>query len=291
MRLTKHGSSVPVLIGLVAAVLAFPAAAQDSKQPSPPAPPAAATAAAPALEPKALEILKAASARLAAAHAMSFTATVSYESPSVFGPALVYSTRSDVTMQRPNKLRVITPADGPATEFYYDGKTMTAFAPAENLVATAVAPATTDATLAAAYDAAAIYFPFTDLIVADPYADLAEGLKVAFYIGQSNVIGGTTTDMVAFANDGVFAQIWVGTEDKLPRKLRAVYLNDPQMLRHDMDLSNWNLAPKIAPDAFSATKAVSAMHIAFARPDAKPVGALAQPPMTAPNPVKPTKAP
>ena len=131
---------------------------------------------------------------------MTFTAVVSYESPSVFGPALVYTTRSDVTLQRPDKLRVITPADGPATEFYYDGKTMTAFAPAENLIATAVAPATIDATLAAAFDSAAIYFPFTDLVVADPYKDLAEGLEVAFYIGQSKEVGGTTTDMVAFAN-------------------------------------------------------------------------------------------
>ena len=49
----------------------------------------------------------------------------------------------------------------------------------------------------------------------------------------------------------MFAQIWIGADDKLPRKLRAVYLNDPLMLRHDMDLSNWLLDPKIAPGMFS----------------------------------------
>lgn len=291
-------------IAIAASLLGAYAFAQDAKQPpaAPSAPGSVVVDAAPAkptalqLEPKALELLKAASDRLTAAKSMTFTAVVNYESPSAFGPALVYSTRSEVTMQRPNKLRVITPGDGPATEFYYDGKTMSAFAPAENLVATAVAPATIDATLASAYDTAAIYYPFTDLIVADPYKDLAEGLKVAFYIGQSNVVGGTTTDMVAFANDNVFAQIWIGADDKLPRKLRAVYLNDPQMLRHDMDLSNWKLDSQFAADTFSATKAVSAMHIAFARPDVKPVAAVpqgggVQPPMTAPTAPKPTKAP
>jgi hypothetical protein len=77
----------------------------------------------------------------------------------------------------------------------------------------------------------------------------------------------------------------------LPRKLRAVYLNDPQFLRHDMDLSNWKLDPNIAADAFTAPKAASAMHIAFARPDAKAANAAAQPPMTAPTAPKPTKAP
>jgi hypothetical protein len=251
----------------------------------------AAAAPAPQLETKGLDLLKAASARLAAAKTMTFTAVVSYESPSVFGPALVYTTRSDVTLQRPNKLRVVTPGDGPATEFYYDGQTMTAYAPAENLIATAVAPATIDATLAAAFNDAAIYFPFTDLMVADPYKDLAEGLQVAFYIGKSNEVGGTTTDMVAFANSGVFAQIWIGADDKLPRKLRAVYLNDPLLLRHDMDLSNWKLDPKVTPDMFTVAKAASAVHIAFARPDAGAPKAGTPPAVTPPTAPKPVQAP
>ena len=71
-------------------------------------------------------------------------------------------------MQRPDKLGVLTAGDGPASEFYYDGKTMMAFAPAENLVAVADAPPTIDAALKAAYDSAAIYFPFTDVLVATP---------------------------------------------------------------------------------------------------------------------------
>ena len=162
------------------------------------------------LEPRAIEILKAASARLAAAKSMAFTAVVSYESPSRLGPPLVYATKSEVTLQRPDKLKVISLGDGPPSEFYYDGKVMMAFAPTENLVAVADAPPTIDAALQAAYDSAAIYFPFTDVIVADPYKDIADGLKVAFYIGQSNIVGGTTTDMVAYVTGDVFVQIWIG---------------------------------------------------------------------------------
>ena len=86
---------------------------------------------------------------------MRFTAVISYESPSRLGPPLVYTTTSEVTLQRPDKLRVLTPGDGPASEFYYDGKTMLAFVPAENLVAVADAPPTLDPALKAAYDAAA----------------------------------------------------------------------------------------------------------------------------------------
>jgi hypothetical protein len=182
----------------------------------------------------------------------------------------VYTTTSEVTLQRPDKLRVITPGDGPASEFYDDGKTMMAFEPAANLVAVAEAPPTIDAALKAAYDAAAIYFPFTDLIVADPYGAIADGLTHAFSIGQSHVVGDTTTDMVAYASDVAFVQIWIGTDDKLPRRVRTVYRDDPSRLRHQMDLSNWQLDGAVPAEAFASASAASATRIAFARPDPQP---------------------
>jgi hypothetical protein len=226
----------------------------------------------PVLEPKAIDLLKAASDRLAAARAMRFTAVVSYESPSSLGPPLIYTTRSDVVMKRPDKLRVITSADGPASEFYYDGATMTAFEPTANLAAVAEAPPTVDAALKVAYDSAAIYFPFSDVIVSDPYHDIADGLTRAFYIGQSHVVGGTTTDMIAYTNGAVFVQAWIGTEDKLPRMVRAVYRDDPSQLRHQMELSDWWIDVDIPPGVFTSSKAAAAPRIPFARPDLMPRG-------------------
>jgi hypothetical protein len=221
------------------------------------------------LEPKALAIIKAACERLAAARTMRFTAVVTYENPSLLGTPLAYTTESEVTLQRPDKLRVITFADGPASEFYYNGKTMTAFAPAENLVAVTEAPPTIDAALKVAFTSAAIYFPFTDLIVSDPYRDLSDGLILAFYIGQSKVVGGILTDMVAYANNDVFVQAWIGNKDKLPRMVRAVYRSDPARLRNQLELSNWQLNVNVQPEDFVAKDAAGAKPIAFARPDAK----------------------
>src|SRR6266567_2532851 len=220
----------------------------------------------PSLEPKALDILKAASSRLAAARTVKFTAVDFYESSSRHGHPLAVTTKSEVTLQRPDKLRVITSADGPASEFYYDGKKMMAYAPAENLVAVAEAPPTIDAALEAAYHSAAIYFTFTDLIVADPYKDMAEGLTLAYYIGQSRVVGQTTTDMLAYVDKGVFVQIWIGAEDKLPRLLHAIYLDDPERLRHNLILSDWQLDAAIPADTFGSSKAASANPMPFAHP-------------------------
>jgi len=230
---------------------------------------AAPSALEPVLEPRAIDLLKAASGRLAAARSMRFTAVISYEHPSLLGPPLVYTTKSDVVLQRPDKLRVITSGDGPPSEFYYDGKTMMAFEPVANLVAVAEAPPTIDGALKAAYDSAAIYFPFSDVVVADPYQDVADGLKHAFYIGQSHVVGGTTTDMVAYASDAVFVQIWIGTEDKLPRMLRAVYRADRSQMRHQMELSNWWLDLDVPPGVFTSSRAAAAPRIPFAPPDPK----------------------
>jgi len=132
----------------------------------------------PDLEPKAIELLKAVSSRLGAAHTVSFTAVQIFESPSRQGPPLAYAKKTDVTLERPDKMRVIISGDGPGSEFYYNGKTMMAFAPAENLLAVSDAPPTIDAMLEAVYHSAGIFFTFTDLVVADPYKDMAEGLTL-----------------------------------------------------------------------------------------------------------------
>src|SRR6266446_6813201 len=220
----------------------------------------------PSLEPKALDILKAASSRLAAAHTMKFTAIHFYESPSRQGHPLAFTTKSEVILQRPDKLRVIMSADGPASEFYYDGKKMMAYAPAENLVAIADAPGTLDAALEQAYHSAAIYFPFDDWIVTDPYKEMSDGMQLAYYIGQSKVVGGTTTDMVAYIDHGVFIQAWIGADDKLPRLLHATYLEDPERLRHTLVLSDWQLDPAVPADSFTSAKAASANPMPFAHP-------------------------
>jgi hypothetical protein len=220
------------------------------------------------LEPRAVDLLKAMSARLAAAKTMSFTAVASFEFPSQLGPPIVYTTRYDVTMARPDKLRVLMPGDGPASEFYYDGKAMVAYAPVENLAAVAAAPPTIEGALQAAYKTASIYFPFTDLLLPDPYAALGDGM-LAFYIGPSGVVGGVKTEMVAWANKDVFLQIWIGVDDKLPRRVRAVFAADPLQLRHDLVIDNWQLDGPVAAEVFASAKAASAGRMEFATPTVK----------------------
>ena len=261
----------------VALTLAASAALAQAPKPTPA--PAAARKAAPKTaaaprpvptpETKAVEILKASCAKLAAAGSLSFTALAAYEVPSLWGPPLIYGRISEVALQRPDKLAVITVGDGPRTEFYDDGKVMMSFHPAENLVAVTDAPSSIDAALEKLYNIGGTYFPFTDVIVADPWKDMADGLTGAFYVAESNLIGGVTTDVVAYETNGVFVQMWIGKDDQLPRMARAMYLDDPLQLRYSVQLSNWQLNPAVGPEKFTTTKAASADKIPFNHPKMK----------------------
>src|SRR5882762_10989004 len=142
----------------------------------------------PDLEPKALQLLKASSDHLAAAHIVSFTAVEIFEHPSRHGHPLAYSTRSDVT------------------------------------------------------------------------------------------------DMVAYIDNGVFVQMWIGTEDRLPLMLHAVFLDDPEQLRHELQLSNWQLEVAVPPESFAFANAGSAKRIQFAHPHPQPrPGAKVRAEAKAPN--------
>lgn len=229
------------------------------------------------VEPKAVEVLKAMSAKLATAGSLSFHAVTTYESPSVYGPSLAYTTSSVVTLQRPDKLKVVTTGDGPATEFYYDGRKMSAYAPEEKLVATTDAPSSIDAMLKSVYEISGTYFPFTDVIVADPYSDIAKTLTLAFTVGQSKVVGGVTTDILAYESEGVFVQIWVGVEDRMPRMARAVYYDDPLGLRHQVEMSDWKLNAKLDADAFTANPGSDVAAVGFAHPKTRQAPAAPKP--------------
>jgi hypothetical protein len=274
-------SSLCLVLAALAAAFPLGAALRaqqspETRAPAQSAPPAEETRRAPApvdldlqvvLEPQAIDLLKAASRRLAAAKTMTFTALATYESLARTGQPLAYTTLSEVTLQRPDKLRVITPADGPRSEFYYDGKQMMAYEPDAGMVAVADAPPTIDAMLKAAFDKAGLYFPFTDFIVADPYQDVAAGLKLAFVVGQSHVVGGTTSDIIVLVDPRAQVELWIDAKEKLPLMARATFFDEPNNYRHVVEFSNWRLDPAIPADAFWSAMAAGAKRIEFEHPE------------------------
>ena len=213
------------------------------------------------LEPKAMDLLKAISARLAKAKAMSFTATVRYEYPSRLGPPIVYTTRYDVTMQRPDKLTILIPGDGPASEFDYDGKAMIAYAPAEDLVAVAEAPPTIEEALKAGTKRPR--FTFRSAISSRRSLCRADRRRHPRVLHRALGRGRRCQDRHGgLGEQGVFVQIWIGADDKLPRRVGP---STPRTRCSAPRAGALELAarPVVAPDTFMSDKARAANRIPF----------------------------
>lgn len=254
-----------ILLPLAVAALSCAAVPVLAQQAAPAAP--AAQAKAPLMEPKALDILKAMSAKLGSAKSIAFTVTTAFDQPGQNNQPIFYGTKSNVALVRPNKFAVVTLGDGPRSAFYYNGKDMVVALPEKNLVAVADAPGNVEDMLAQAFDKAGIYFPWVDLVTANPYGEIEKGLKTAFYIGQSKIIGDTVTDMVAFANANVMVQMWIGAKDRLPRLVSIVPVEAGQRGRQMIQFSNWSLNKSISASTFESKERKSAKKIEFAKPE------------------------
>lgn len=63
--------------------------------------------------------------------------------------------------------------------------------------------------------------------------------------------------------------------------IHAMYLDDPQRLRHELVFSDWQLETTLPPETFEALDASGAKHIKFAHPN--PESAPANSSAKAPN--------
>src|SRR5215471_13132656 len=100
-------------------------------------------------------------------------------------------------------------------------------------------------------------FPFTDLIVSDPLKMISANLRVAFVVGKSIAVGGVPTDIVVLVGKYAHVQLWIGSDDKLPRLARAIFLGDPLHYRHTVALSDWKLDEAVAAGSFTSAAAAS----------------------------------
>jgi hypothetical protein len=221
-RTTSYPRLVSILLVSLLAMTAPAARAQEKTPASPQAP----VVAAPVMDQRALNILKEMSDTLAKAKTLRFQARSMVP---VKGPGGVwinlYGT-SQVVMQSPDKLFAVTAGDFAPYDFYYDGKTITSYAPDKNLYAVKDAPATIDAMIAEDYRAEGGSFPYADILVSQPYDVMTKNIISALYVGQSTIKplagqGEVKTEHLVFVNKNVEWQIWIDTVDHLPRLVSA----------------------------------------------------------------------
>jgi len=217
-----------------------------------------------AIDPDALAPLKRMSATLAAAKAFTYRSKTILEVPSTTGQFVTLFSSGKVALRRPDKLRAELGGDAPSFNFYFDGSTVSAYAPGNNVYSTKKAPATIDAMLAGLQEETGIRFATAPLLFSDPYAIFTRGLQSAVVVGPSTV-DGTACDHLAFRSPGVNWEIWLEANPRaLPRRLAVTFTDRPNFPRTLVDFSGWNLNPWfLGNSAFTFRPPTGAKEIPF----------------------------
>ena len=172
-------------------------------------------------------------------------------------------TSATVTIKRPNKLHTIRKGDLVSQEFFYNGKTLTLYDPAQNVYATEpVAPTFVDA-IEYARNTLGLVVPASDLVYPNAYELLMDGVTMAQVIGKS-MINGVGCNHVLFVRPGVQFQVWVADGERpLPYKYVVTDTSTPALLSVSTVMSDWKTAPKVSDAMFNFVPPKGAQSIAF----------------------------
>ena len=257
---------VPLYLALgVAMAIAMPA---QAKKPAPPAATSApgASSSTASVDPKAIATLNAMGSYLRGLKQFSVRADTTLDMVMDDGQKLEFPGTVDYKVRTPNGLRVDVKSDRKEREIYFDGKTLTVYAPRMKYYASVEAPPTIHGLLSTAEKQYGIELPLADLFLWGTDPSQAQALKSAVFVGPAR-IGGTVTEQYAFRQDGVDWQLWVETGDKpLPRRLVITTTDDPALPNYAATLT-WNTAAQFKDSSFTFTPSKDAQRIKLAEVD------------------------
>jgi hypothetical protein len=166
------------------------------------------------------------------------------------GEKMQLASDSQISVQRPNRLRSEQVGASNGLAFWYDGKTMTLECKANGTYATAPAPATIDATIDQARKQFQIEAPGADLLYSEPYEILTEQVTGGKFVGRES-IDGLPANHLVFEGEEVDWQVWI-QDGPQPLPLRFTITtktmkSEPEFSVH---LSRWEPQAKLDQAVF-----------------------------------------
>jgi hypothetical protein len=153
-------------------------------------------------------------------------------------------------VRTPDRLRVDIQTDRKQRQVFYDGKTLTVYAPRMKYYATVNAPPTIAATLDSAQHKYGIEMPIVDLFRWGTPDDGVSKLTSAMYIGPA-YINGVDADQYAFRQPGVDWQLWIKRGNApLPLKLVITTVSAPSQPQYAATLS-WDVTARLSDAIFA----------------------------------------
>ncbi len=214
------------------------------------------------VDPLALKVLKAVTDPIRDAKAFSFKTQGMREFVGSNGQIITYFTTGNITVARPDKLRVDFKGRGQDVQLFYDSGQAVIYAPEPKLYATITTAKTIDGVLDE-LEKRHLYLPVKNLLASDPYKSLAPDILTGYVIGKVQMFD-MPVHQLAFTEKGAEWQLWVtGGPDPRIKALEVINMALAREPRVTVEFSDWNLNPDIQPDTFSFQKPEGAKQIDF----------------------------
>jgi hypothetical protein len=222
-----------------------------------------ARAQAPAVDPVAVQTLKKMADYLDGLKQFSGNGQIIVEEMLSSGHRVDYDLSVNVTVKRPNKMRVVRTGELMNQRFFYDGKTMMVYNPDQKVYATDKAPDTIEKVITFARETAGVLLPAADLIYRNAFPLMMQDVTLAVVVGKS-VVGGVRCDHLLFSRPEVDFQVWVSEgKQPWPRKYVVTETGTPEKLAITAFLTNWNIAPAVDDALFKFVPPKGTQAISF----------------------------
>jgi len=200
---------------------------------------------------------------LAAAQEFRFEADVSYDSVQWSGEKIEFGVVVEVSVRRPDRLRVNIDGDESQRQIFFDGSTLTMFDVAAGLFAVNDVPADIDAALDQVFEDFGLSVPIADFVYRDPYSSLMSSVEDGSVVG-TRVIDGQSCHHLSFVQETIDWQIWIADGPvPLPRKLVITYKDEPGEPHYSARLSGWDLQAVTSESYFQFRPPFGASEIEF----------------------------
>jgi hypothetical protein len=203
-----------------------------------------------AVDPAAVQALKAMGATLQSLRRYEVSLDLTGERVLQDGQKLMHSARADVQVAQPNRLRAHTTTPTVQRVMYYDGKKVTLQFPDANYYSSVDFSGTVGELVERLKTHYGVELPATDLFIWGTSAAPFDNLQSAMNAGQA-IVGNTLCDHYAFRQAGIDWQIWLSTgSNPLPLKLVVTNLGD-EARPQSTTLFHWDLKPSFKDSSFT----------------------------------------
>ena len=243
MRLVSIASVLALLfVGGTASAQALPGQRAQSPAPS-------ATPATPVRDPEAIAALERMGAYLRTVMTFGVSGDITTEEVLDTGQSIQYTGAIDIIAQRPGLMRANLDSSRKRRQYFYDGRTLTIWAPRQGYYATVAAPPTIHEMIELASDRLGLVVPFADMFELGINPELTSRITSAMFVGTEAVEDQKCLHY-AFRQPNVDWEIWIREgEQPLPCMYRITDLRDPSRPDYQARLT-WDLQPTITAETF-----------------------------------------